>query len=116
MPRTAEELAVEFKSTFDPDRTYVATLGTWDAGWIQFSDDGGDVRVRQLHVAARCQRMGVAGALMKLTAVEARKRGRDLVAEVPSANPAALAFYAKYGFAHEGIEGDRVRMRLQARR
>ena len=101
---------------FDPDRTYVATLGTWDAGWIQFSDEGSDVRVRQLHVVPRCQRMGVASALMKLTAGDARKRGRDLVVEVVPRNAATAAFYAKYGFAHDGSEGDRIRMRLQARR
>jgi ribosomal protein S18 acetylase RimI-like enzyme len=93
---TAEQLASEAAELF---------LGLWEGkrllGCLLLRDDGGgNVRMRQVAVAASAQGRGIGRLLVLESETEARRRGFKRM--VLHARQTAVAFYQKLGYAAEG--------------
>jgi GNAT superfamily N-acetyltransferase len=95
--------------------SWEGTGGRKDILWLARGDDGaplgcvalrelapGRVEVKHLYVTPEARRAGVASALMDALEAEARSRGAAILLETGDAQPEALSFYARRGYANRG--------------
>lgn len=83
----------------------VAEIGDRIAGFAVILDHHGKAELDGLFVEPELWRQGVGSALIEAATHETRRRGLSLLTVV--ANPAAEEFYAKCGFAVEGVTDTR---------
>ena len=104
-------------------RTMLATPGAFafhhPDGFVLSRVAGGEAEILTLAVAPRARGKGLGRALLCEAIAKAEQMNADaMFLEVGSDNPAALALYARLGFAHVGIRkgyyrgGDALVLRL----
>lgn len=92
----------------------VAEIDDRLAGFVVLVDDEGKAELDGLFVEPDLWRNGVGSALVEAAVGAARDKGFSLLTVV--ANPAAEAFYARCGFAVEGVTETRFGSALQMSR
>ncbi|MBS0539362.1 MAG: GNAT family N-acetyltransferase [Proteobacteria bacterium] len=79
-------------------------------GWVEVSENGGSVELRQLFVAAEARNKGLGTSFLNWMKERAERKRKDLLVEMPANSP-ARALCERLGFKAVTTAGDKVTMR-----
>ncbi|MBS0546792.1 MAG: GNAT family N-acetyltransferase [Proteobacteria bacterium] len=79
-------------------------------GWVEVSENGGSVELRQLFIAAEARNKGLGTSFLNWMKERADRKRKDLLVELPANSP-ARALCERLGFKAVKTAGDKVTMR-----
>jgi GNAT superfamily N-acetyltransferase len=101
-----------FARLWRTDDTQIITLDGIDSGWVEASDDGNEIFLKQLYVVPALQRRGIGTQVMKLLLDRWRTLQRPVVLGVLKNNP-ARRLYERLGFVVTGETDMKFMMRRE---
>ncbi len=103
-----------FDRWFQPEQTFVISVGDEDVGVVAFEDRPGEVYVTRIEVHPDWQRQGVGTTVMLGLLDRAHRAGKAVCLHVFGSNP-ARELYRRLGFTVSSEDGDRLFMRATPR-
>lgn len=113
LPKQSEtDTRHRFEVVYGQDQSWIVVLDVRDIGWLQIEDGSGEITLRQIHLVAAYQGMGIGGALMEELLSQAQAESKPVTLHVLQGNP-ALALYERLGFRIVGRDEPRLHMRWE---
>jgi ribosomal protein S18 acetylase RimI-like enzyme len=84
-----------------------------DAGWLMVTETRFDVHIDHLYIEAERRHHGLGSRFLEWMGERARRKHKTLTLYVMSNNKDARRLYERLGFTNEGVDGQRIRMRLK---
>jgi ribosomal protein S18 acetylase RimI-like enzyme len=113
MPWVDAVETARFAKLWAPADTRIITVDGADVGWVEASDTGAELVLKQFYIAPAQQQRGVGTQVMDLLLKEWRSIGRPIVLNVLKNNP-ARRLYQRLGFATVGETDMKYLMRREA--
>jgi len=108
------EQTARFARLWMPAEVRVITADEMDAGWMQASENGPQVVLKQMYLAPRYQRQGIGSQILRLRLDEWAATNKAVVLGVLKNNP-ARRLYERLGFAVASETDTKFMMRGEAR-
>ncbi len=108
------EQTARFARLWMPAEVRIITADGMDAGWMQASESGPQVVLKQMYLAPRYQRQGIGSQILRLRLDEWAATNKAVVLGVLKNNP-ARRLYERLGFAVTSETDTKFMMRREAR-
>jgi len=95
----------------DPDASILVENKS-DAGWLSISESRHDIHIDHLYIEADRRGQGLGTHFLEWMSERARRKHKTLTLDVMANNNRARKLYERMGFANQGVDGHRIRMRL----
>ena len=112
MPWVDAVETARFARLWAPADTRVITLDGADVGWVEASDTGAELVLKQFYIAPAQQKRGIGTQVMDLLLKEWQSAGKPIVLNVLKNNP-ARRLYQRLGFATVGETDMKFLMRRE---
>jgi len=109
-----EEQNARFARLWTPADTRIITADGVDVGWLEASESGPEVFLKQIYVAPAHQRRGIGSAILRRLLDQWTSTKKPVVLGVLKNNP-ARRLYERMGFAVTGETEMKFMMRREAR-
>jgi GNAT superfamily N-acetyltransferase len=112
MPWVDAAETARFARLWAPADTKVITLDGADVGWVEATDTGAEIFLKQIYVVPARQRLGIGTQIMELLLKEWEPAHKPIVLGVLKNNP-ARRLYERLGFAVVGETDMKFLMRRE---
>jgi ribosomal protein S18 acetylase RimI-like enzyme len=113
MPWVDAVESARFAKLWAPADTRIITLDGAAIGWVEATDTGAELVLKQFYIAPAQQQRGIGTQVMELLLTEWQATGRPIVLNVLKNNP-ARRLYQRLGFATVGETDMKFLMRREA--